>query len=73
MGSLANSNDPDEMQLNTAFHQGVHCLLRLIYLQGQKYTLIYTLLPVAHKNSKWKKVIIIVSICLRKFLQNTKG
>ena len=25
MGTLANSEDPDEMQHNTAFHQGLHC------------------------------------------------
>ena len=29
MGTLANSKDPDEMQHNAAFHQGLHCLLRL--------------------------------------------
>ena len=29
MGILANSEDPDEMQHNAAFHQGLHCLLRL--------------------------------------------
>ena len=29
MGSLANSEDPDEMQHNAAFHPGLHCLLRL--------------------------------------------
>ena len=29
MGTLANSADPDEMQHNAAFHQGLHCLLRL--------------------------------------------
>ena len=29
MGTLANSKDPDEMQHNSAFHQGLHCLLRL--------------------------------------------
>ena len=27
MGTLANSEDPDEMQHNTAFHLGLHCLL----------------------------------------------
>ena len=26
-GTLANSEDPDEMQHNAAFHQGLHCLL----------------------------------------------
>ena len=28
MGTLAKSEDPDEMQHNAAFHQGLHCLLR---------------------------------------------
>ena len=28
MGTLTNSEDPDEMQHNAAFHQGLHCLLR---------------------------------------------
>ena len=27
MGTLANSEDPDEMQHNAAFHQGLYCLL----------------------------------------------
>ena len=26
MGNFANSEDPDEMQQNVAFHQGLHCL-----------------------------------------------
>ena len=29
MGTLANSEDPDEMQHSAAFRQGLHCLLRL--------------------------------------------
>ena len=29
MGTLANGEDPDEMQHNATFHQGLHCLLRL--------------------------------------------
>ena len=28
MGTFANSEDPDEMLHNAAFHQGLHCLLR---------------------------------------------
>ena len=28
MGTLTNSEDPDEMPHNAAFHQGLHCLLR---------------------------------------------
>ena len=27
-GTLANSDDSDEMQHNAEFHQGLHCLLR---------------------------------------------
>ena len=34
MGTLANSADPDEMQRNAAFYQGLHCLLRLIHSSG---------------------------------------
>ena len=33
-GTLANSEDPDEMQQKAAFHQGLHCLLRLKHLLG---------------------------------------
>ena len=29
MGTLANNEDPDEIQPNAAFHQGLHCLPRL--------------------------------------------
>ena len=29
MGTLANIEDPYELQHNAAFHQGLHCLLRL--------------------------------------------
>ena len=28
MGTMANSEDPDEMQHEAAFHQGLHCMLR---------------------------------------------
>ena len=28
MGNLTNSEDPDEMSLKVAFHQGLHCLLK---------------------------------------------
>ena len=29
MGTFANSEDPGEMQHNAAFHQGLHCLLKV--------------------------------------------
>ena len=37
MSTFANSEDPDEMQHNAAFHQGLHCLQRLnIFRQKNK-------------------------------------
>ena len=29
MGTLVNSEDPDKMQHDAAFYQGLHCFLRL--------------------------------------------
>ena len=40
MGTLANSEEPDEMQHNAAFHQDLDCLLRFKQPQGQKYIMI---------------------------------
>ena len=37
MGTMANSEDPDERPNNAAFHQGLHCLPRQIDLQRKKY------------------------------------
>ena len=39
--TLANSEDPGEMPHNAAFHQGLHCLLRLIDLQKKKYNIFW--------------------------------
>ena len=44
--SIINSEDPDEMQQNAAFHQGLH-------LYGQKYTTIKNILALTPKNVKW--------------------
>ena len=45
MGTLESSDDPDEMQCNAAFHQGLHGLLRFkqpsrteIYHHFETYT-----------------------------------
>ena len=35
-GYFGNSEDPDEMQLYAAFHQVLHCLLKLSNFQEQK-------------------------------------
>ena len=39
MGTLTNSEDPDEMPHLAAFHQGLHCLLRQIDLLRKKYNI----------------------------------
>ena len=36
MDILENSVDPDEMKLIAAFHQGLHCLLRLKQSSGSE-------------------------------------
>ena len=66
MGTLANSEDPDEMQPNAAFHQGLHCLLRLKYHSGteihhnlENSTLKYTM----------GSPVLIVSICMGKAIR----
>ena len=33
-GTLANSEDPDEMPHKASFHQGLHCLLRKKQMPG---------------------------------------
>ena len=48
-GTLVNSEDPDEMQHNAAFHQGLHCLLRLKQYFG---TEIYHNLEILPENLK---------------------
>ena len=37
--TFANSEDPDEMQYNAAFHQGLHCLYRLKNHQSKEYNI----------------------------------
>ena len=69
MGTLANSEDPDEMQHNVALHQGLHCLLRLKQPSG-------TEINPNLENSPWDPLkntmdspIFIVSIFMRKFIR----
>ena len=40
MDTLVYSEDPDEMQHNAAFHQGLHCLLRLKQPSGREIYII---------------------------------
>ena len=43
MSTLANSEDPDEMPHNAAFHQGLHCLLDKNDLKRKTYYFIWIL------------------------------
>ena len=66
MGSLAKGEDPDEMQHAAAFHQGLHCLLRLKQPSGTEihHNLEnFTCDPL--KNTMCSPIII-VSICIGK-------
>ena len=73
MGTLANSADPDEMQHNAAFHQGLHCLL--IGLKQPSGTEIYhnlentTCVPLKYKVGN---PILIVSLCMGKLIRIQK-
>ena len=49
--TLANREEPDEMQHDAAFHQGMHCLLRLKQTSGTEY-IVKKLLPVTPLNTK---------------------
>ena len=69
MGTLSNSEDPDEMQHNAAFHLGLHCLLTLNkpslaeihhnFKTSTRYPLKY----------KMGNPILIVSICMGKSIR----
>ena len=69
MGTLANSEDPDEMQHNAAFHQGLHYLLGFKYSSGTEI----------HQNLEnsfceplkyaMGSSILIVSICMGKSIR----
>ena len=72
-GTLTKIEDPDEMQHNAAFHQGLHCLP----------TLKHSSVTVTHfnlENSKCDPLkytmgspILIVSVCMGKIHRNTMG
>ena len=43
MGTLANSDDPDEMPHHAAFRQGLHCLLFSLFEQTNVKKVLYDL------------------------------
>ena len=38
---MANSEDPDEMPHNAAFHQGLHCLLKTKTIFRERNTILF--------------------------------
>ena len=72
MGMFANSENPDEKQHDTAFYQGLHCLLRLKQPSGTEIHHIEnsTCDPLQYKMDS---LIFSVSIFNGKIHQNTKG
>ena len=69
MGTLANSKDPNEMQHYAAFHLGLHCLLRLNNLKGQKYVIIFENSTCDPLKYTMGSPIFIVSICMGKSIR----
>ena len=69
MGTLANSEDSDEMQHYAAFHLGLHCLLRLKLPLGTE--LHYNLETSTYDPLKYKmgNPILIISICMGKSIR----
>ena len=65
-GTLANNEDPDEMQHDAAFHQGLHCLLRLKQPLGTVMHL--NLKNATHDPLKYKieSPIRVMSMCMGK-------
>ena len=74
MGTLANSEDPDEMQHKAAFHQDLDCLLRLKQPSG---TEIHNYLETSSFDPlKYKIGNPIYTYCIimcGKIYRNTKG
>ena len=67
--TLANSEAPDEMQHHAAFHQGLHCLLKLKQLPGTQKN--HTLVNFTSDPLKYAMdiPIPIVSICMSKSIK----
>ena len=66
MGTLVNSENPDEMQHNAAFHQGFHCLQRLTpssVTEKHRNLENSTCVPFKYRMDR---PILIVSVCMGK-------
>ena len=64
MGTFANSEDPDEMRQNAAFHQGLHFLLRSKQLSGTEMQYNLKILTCDPLNYTMDSPILIAFICM---------
>ena len=64
MGSLTNSD--------AAFHQGLHCLLRINNLQGQKYIIMQKCSTCDPVKYTMGTPILIVPICMEKSIRKQR-
>ena len=69
MSILANSEDPDEMQHNAAFHQGLHCLLRLKQPSATEIYGNFKILTCDPFKLRMDKSMLIASICMGKSIR----
>ena len=72
MGTLAKCEDPDEMQHNVAFHQSLHCLLRLKQPSGTDIHNLENSTSGPLKCTKGSPNTYCINV-YRKIHQNTKG
>ena len=63
MGTFANNEDSDKMQHYAAFHQGLHCLLRLKQPSGTEIHHNFENSTCDHLKYTIGSHILIVSIC----------
>ena len=73
MGTLANSEEPDEMQHIGAFHQSLHCLLRLKQPSGTEIHHDFETSTCNPLKYTMGSPILIVSICMRKSISIQKS
>ena len=74
MGSLANSEDPDEMQHDAVFHQGLRCLLRLKQSSRvERHRILEHSTCDPFQKYTMGSPTLIVSMCMGKFIRIQKG
>ena len=67
MDTWANSGEHDEMLLNAAFHQGLHCLLRLIQSSGTWKSLMQCAMPCSLYQTRWKNSLVYTDLDKQNF------